>query len=63
MKPNNNTSQHSVRVTKRLWCAYRVHRREMGSNASEGVRHHMIEELRSAGKLSEDLLKPDAPDA
>lgn len=54
-----NTKQHSVRATDRLWSAYRVHRQSIESNASEGLRFHMIKELRKAGKLTPDLLEPD----
>lgn len=54
-----NTTQHSVRATDRLWGAYRVHRESIESNASEGLRFHMIKELDDAGKLTPDLLEPD----
>jgi hypothetical protein len=56
---HNNTAQHSVRMARTLWGAYRDHRRSIGSNASEGIRDHVIEELRRVGKLSDDLLEPD----
>jgi hypothetical protein len=56
-----NTKQHSVRATDRLWGAYRNHRESMDSNASEGLRLHMIRELDQAGKLTPDMLAPDAP--
>lgn len=58
-KGRGNTTQHSVRATNRLWGAYRQHRESIESNASAGLRLHMIEELRKAGKLTPDLLAPD----
>lgn len=60
-RSNGNTTQHSVRATKRLWGAYRAHRESIDSNASEGLRLHMIGELDLAGKLTPDLLEPDEP--
>lgn len=59
----NNTTQHSVRMTNRLWGAYRAHRESIDSNASKGLREHAIAELEAAGKLTEDLLWPDEPRA
>lgn len=56
---NNNTRQHSFRMSKRLWLAYRKHRRDIGSNASEGLRWHAIHELTEAGKMTPELLEPD----
>lgn len=58
-RANNNTRQHSVRATNKLWGAYRKHRESIESNASEGLRTHMIAELEEAGKLTGDLLEPD----
>lgn len=58
-KAKGNTKQHSVRATNRLWGAYRAHRESIDSNASEGLRLHMIGELDTAGKLTPDLLEPD----
>lgn len=60
---NNNTKQHSVRMTDRLWGAYRKHRESIDSNASAGLRDHAIAELDTAGKLTPDLLEPDEPRA
>ncbi len=58
---HNNTKQHSVRMTDRLWKAYRRHRNSLGSNASEGVRDHVIDELTRAGLMTEEMLLPDPP--
>lgn len=60
-KARGNTTQHSVRATDRLWGAYRRHRESVDSNASEGLRFHMIKELDQAGKLTPDMLAPDDP--
>lgn len=60
-KARGNTTQHSVRATNRLWGAYREHRESIESNASEGLRLHMIRELDQAGKLTADMLAPDDP--
>ena len=56
---NNNTRQHSFRMSRRLWAAYRKHRKEIGSNASEGLRNHAVAELDAAGKLTPEMLEPD----
>lgn len=50
-----NTPQHTVRTAEVLWAGYLEHRKSIGSTASEGVRIHMIEELRKAGKLTRDI--------
>lgn len=60
-KGRGNTTQHSVRATNRLWGAYRAYRESIESNASEGLRLHMIRELDQAGKLTADMLAPDNP--
>ncbi len=48
---NNNTKQHSFRMDPVVWSAYVRHREDIGSNASEGLRNHAVNELTAAGKL------------
>jgi hypothetical protein len=57
-----NTRQHSFRATRRLWNAYSDMCEGRHSNASIGLRNHMIEELDRAGLLTPDLLEPDPDD-